>query len=120
MTLASGGTALTPYLLETLGVLTGDAWETWAEVNPETGRRLGLSSGQKVRIESEAGSFGARLRFFAGAQPGVVNVPYGLHTSVEGWGRADGANPLAAVGGRRDPATGLPDWFSTRVRVVPA
>jgi len=120
MTLASGGTALTPYLLETLGVLTGDAWETWAEVNPETGRRLGLSSGQKVRIESEAGSFSARLRFFNGAHPGVVNVPYGLHTSVEGWGRADGANPLAAVGGRRDPATGLPDWYSTRVRVVAA
>jgi anaerobic selenocysteine-containing dehydrogenase len=120
MTLASGGTTLMPWLLETLGVLTGDAWETWAEVNPETGRRLGLSSGQMVRIESEAGSFLARLRTFAGAQPAVVNVPYGLHTAVEGWGSARGSNPLRAVGDRRDPATGLPDWFSARVRVVPA
>ncbi len=120
MTLASGGTALMPWLLETLGVLTGDAWETWAEVNPATGRRLGLSSGQMVRIESEAGSFHARVRYFAGAQPDVVNVPYGLHTAVEGWGRARGANPLAAIGVQRDPATGLPDWLSTRVRLVPA
>jgi anaerobic selenocysteine-containing dehydrogenase len=119
MTLASGGTTLMPWLLETLGILTGDAWETWAEVNPETGRRLGLSSGQRVKIESEAGSFAARLRYFPGAQPGVVNVPYGLHTAVEGWGNAQGSNPLRAVGGRRDPATGLPDWFSARVRVVP-
>jgi anaerobic selenocysteine-containing dehydrogenase len=120
MTLASGGTALMPWLLENLGVLTSDAWETWAEINPETGRRLGLSSGQRVRIESQAGSFGARLRYFPGAQPGVVNVPYGLHTSVDGWGRADGSNPLVAIGARRDPSTGLPDWHTTRVRVVPA
>jgi len=119
MTLASGGTALMPWLLENLGVLTGDAWETWAEVNPETGGELGLASGQQVRIESESGSFIARLRFFAGAQPGVVNVPYGLHTAVEGWGRARGSNPLHAVGQRRDPQTALPDWYSSRVRIVP-
>jgi anaerobic selenocysteine-containing dehydrogenase len=120
MTLASGSTALMPWLLETLGVLTGEAWDTWAEINPETGRHLGLADGQMVRIESESGSFPARLRYFAGAQPDVVNVPYGLHTAVEGWGRCRGANPLAAVGDGRDPATGLPDWFSSRVRVVPA
>lgn len=120
MTLASGGTALMPWLLENLGVLTGEAWETWAEIDPETGRELGLSHGQMVRVESGVGGFEARLRFFHGAQPGVLNVPYGLHTVVEGWGVARGANPIAAVGSRRDPITGLPDWYSTRVRVVPA
>lgn len=119
MTLASGTTPLTPWLLENLGVLTGDAWETWAEVNPETGRRLGLAPGQEVRLESEVGGFRARVRFYEGAAPGAVNVPYGLHMSVEGWGRARGANPLAAVGGGRDPSTDLPDWYSTRVRVIP-
>ena len=120
MTLASGGTPLMPWLLENLGILTGDAWETWAEVNPETGRKLGLSSGQRVRIQSEAGELAARLRFYAGAQPGVVNVPYGLHSPVAGWGRLEGANPLHAVGARRDATTGLPDWYSARVRLVPA
>ena len=120
MTLASGGTPLMPWLLENLGVLTGDAWETWAEINPETGRRLGLRSGQRVRIQSEAGEFTAHLTFYAGAQPGVVNVPYGLHATVDGWGRPDGANPLHAIGDRRDATTGLPDWYSTWVRIVPA
>lgn len=120
MTLASGGTALMPWLLENLGVMTGDAWVTWAEINPETGRQLGLTSGQRVRIESPAGSFQARLRFFEGAQPGALNVPYGLHTAVEGWGDCEGDNPLRAVGNRRDPLTGTPDWYSTKVRVVPA
>ncbi|MBI4485270.1 MAG: molybdopterin-dependent oxidoreductase, partial [Acidobacteria bacterium] len=86
LTLASGGTALMPWLLEHVGVTTGHAWETWAEINPETARELGLQSGRRVRVESSTGAFEATLRVFAGAQPGVVNVPYGLHTRVEGWG----------------------------------
>jgi anaerobic selenocysteine-containing dehydrogenase len=119
LTLASGGTALMPWLLEHLGVLTGHAWETWAEVHPKTARELGLQSGQRVRVESQAGAFEATLRLFSGAQPGVVNVPYGLHTRVEGWGEPRGANPLVAVGPRTDPVSGLPDWYSTRVRLTP-
>jgi anaerobic selenocysteine-containing dehydrogenase len=107
-----------PWLLEHLGVLTGHAWETWVEINPETARALGLQSGQRVRVESPEGRFDATLRFFAGAQPGVVNVPYGLHTRVEGWGEPRGANPLVAVGKRSDAVTGLPDWYSTRVRLT--
>ena len=119
LTLASGGTALMPWLLEHLGVLTGQAWETWAEVHPKTAGELGLQSGQRVRVESQAGAFEATLRLFRGAQPGVVSVPYGLHTRVDGWGEPRGANPLVAVGRRTDPATGLPDWYSTRVRLTP-
>jgi menaquinone reductase, molybdopterin-binding-like subunit len=117
LTLASGGTALMPWLLEHLGVLTGHAWETWVEIHPETARAQGLRSGQRVRVESPEGRFDATLRFFAGAQPGVVNVPYGLHTRVDGWGEPRGANPLVAVGQRVDAVTGLPDWYSTRVRL---
>lgn len=118
MTLASGGVALMPWLLEHLGVLNGSAWETWVEVAPETAGKQGLQSGQRVRIESSNGAFEAVVRVFPGAQPGVVNVPYGLHTRVEGWGEPNGANPLLATGGGDDPASGLPDWYSTRVRLV--
>jgi len=117
MTLASGTTSLTPWLLENLGPLTGAAWEAWVEVNPETGHELGLVDGQRVRVSSPRGEFTARLRMFQGAQPGVVNVPYGLHSAVAGWEPLERMNPLAAVGNRRDPVTGLPDWYSTRVRI---
>jgi anaerobic selenocysteine-containing dehydrogenase len=119
LTLASGGTPLMPWLLEHLGVLAGHAWETWAEINPATARELGLRMGQRVRVESKQGSFEATLRVFAGAQPGVVNVPYGLHSHVTGWGESRGANPLAAVGNSVDAVSGLPDWYSTSVRVIP-
>lgn len=118
MTLASGGTPLMPWLLEHLGVLNGSAWETWVEVSPETARGQGLQSGQRVRVESNHGGFEATVRVFAGAQPGAVNVPYGLHSKVEGWGEPNGANPLAAVGRVVDPVSGMPDWQSTRVRLV--
>jgi molybdopterin-containing oxidoreductase family iron-sulfur binding subunit len=99
--------------------VTGQAWETWAEVHPKTAGELGLQSGQRVRVESLAGAFEATLRLFRGAQPGVVSVPYGLHARVDGWGEPRGANPLVAVGPRTDPASGLPDWHSTRVRLTP-
>ena len=118
LTLASGGTALMPWLLEHLDVLHDDAWETWVEINPATARAHGLGAGERVRVESAAGWFEAVVRLFAGAQADVVNVPYGLHTHVEGWGDPRGANPLAAVGRRADPVSGLPDWYSTRVRLV--
>ena len=120
MTLASGSTALMPWLLENLGMLVGDAWGAWVEINPETARVHGIDHGQSILVESAEGSFEARARLFAGAQPGVVNVPYGLHTHVSGWGEAKLANPLAAVGGAVDPVSGLPDWYSTSVRVKPA
>jgi len=119
MTMTSGGTALMPWLLERVGVLNGEGWEAWVEINPRTGEELGVASGQMVRVASDHGSFVARLRYFRGAQPGVVNAPYGLHSAVTGWGALDAANPLAAAGDRRDPASGLPDWYSTRVRVEP-
>lgn len=118
MTIASGSTALMPWLLEKLGVLTGDAWRTWVEINPETAIEHGVVNGQRVTVESAVGRFEAQARVFAGAQPGVLNVPYGLHTQVEGWGVGEGANPLRAVGNRLDAQTGMPDWYSTRVRIV--
>ena len=120
MTLASGTTSLTPWLLENLGPLTSSAWRTWIEINPDTGRALGLVSGHRVWVAFARGEFTAWLRFFEGAQPGVVNVPYGLHSVVGGWPPPDRTNPLAAVGDRRDPVSGLPDWYSTRVRIDPA
>ncbi len=118
LTLASGGTALMPWLLERVGATVGQAWGTWAEIDPKTASELGVKSGQRVRVESTQGAFEATVRIFAGAQPGVVNVPYGLHTRVSGWGTPQTANPLAAVGRQVDPVTALPDWYSTRVRLV--
>jgi anaerobic selenocysteine-containing dehydrogenase len=118
LTLASGGTALMPWLLEHLGVLTDHGWEAWAEVHPDTARDVGIQAGQRVRVQSQHGAFEATVRVFAGAQPGVVNVPYGLHTRVHGWGDAPVTNPLAAVGRQVDPVAGLPDWYSTRVQLT--
>jgi len=120
MTFSSGGTTLTPWLMENLGLMTGNAWETWIELNPSTAQEAGLKEGQIVSVESKVGQFRSRVRLFAGTQPGAVNVPYGLHTKIEGWGAIDGSNPLRATGNRIDPVTGLPDWYSTLVRLVPA
>lgn len=117
MTLSSGTTALTPWLLEREEPLVGASWEVWVEVHPETARRLRLRNRQLVRVVSAKGSFRARLHLFAGAAPDTVAAPYGLHTDVDGWGRLAPANPLAAVGPARDAASRLPDWAGAQVRL---
>ena len=101
MTLTSGTTGLTPWLLENLGPLTFSAWEAWVEINPHTARALGLASGRKVRVVSSEGEFVATLRHYEGAQPGVVNAPYGLHSAVGGWPASRLREP---PGGGRWPA----------------
>jgi anaerobic selenocysteine-containing dehydrogenase len=119
MTLSSGGTTLFPWLLDSLGLLGETAWEGWVEINPKTASDLGLKEGQQVRAISRHGSFEARLRLYAGAQPGLVNAPYGLHAPVRSWGAMKAFNPLTAVGTERDPVGGNPDWYSARVRLEP-
>ncbi|RMG44580.1 MAG: hypothetical protein D6718_09650 [Acidobacteria bacterium] len=117
LTLSSGTTTLTPWLLERQEPLVGAAWEVWIEINPETAREFRVRDREEVKVVSPRGSFRARVHVFDGAQPGVVNVPYGLHMGVDGWGRLDPVNPLVAAGSARDEASGLPDWFSARVRL---
>jgi anaerobic selenocysteine-containing dehydrogenase len=118
LTLASGTTPLMPWLLDGLG--PRGAWEPWVEMHPETASELGVGSTRRIRVVSDHGSFTARLHVFEGAQPGLLNVPYGLHSSVGGWGSFEPFNPLSAVGALRDPLSGLPDWYSTRARVEAA
>ena len=83
------------------------------------GARVNLSA-RRVRVVSEHGSFTARLYLFEGAQPGLVHVPYGLHSRVEGWGTVEAVNPLAAVTDVRAAlcgdvdGDGLPDIYLCR------
>ena len=120
MTLASGGTTLFPWLLDSLGLLGESAWHGWVEINPQTASDLGLHEGQRVKAISAQGSFEARLRIYSGAQPGLVNAPYGLHAPARSWGAMEPFNPLTAVGAQRDPVSGHPDWYSTQIRLEPA
>lgn len=89
-----------PYLQAIAGVQTGEMWETWAELHPDTAAACGVREGQSVRISSALGSLQARVRIIASAMPGIVSMPVGLgHTAYGRWASGVGANPMELAGG---------------------
>lgn len=115
---AGGEGAHLPFLQSTAGPYTRERWETWVEINPETGERLGLADEDLVWVESPVGRMKAKVRWYSGALPDVVNLPFGLgHTAMGRWAQGVGANPGDIVARRLDPVTGQPFWQMTRVRI---
>jgi anaerobic selenocysteine-containing dehydrogenase len=118
--LAGGEGAHLPYLQQIAGVHVFANWDSWLEIHPETARTFGIGDGDSVWIESRRGRVQARVRFFAGARPGVVHLPLGYgHKSGSEWA-CRGANPLEIVEGPPDQVTGLPSAHGTCVKVYRA
>ncbi len=121
MMLAQGRGANTPWLLESYGAHVTNSWGNWIELNPQTARKLGITNGSTVWVESPQGKFKVRAKIFAGAMPEVVNMPVGF--GHKGWGRwaADGgANPNTAMASDLDYLAGSPAWGATRVNIYKA
>ena len=114
-TLASGTLGLQSWMAEVPGLVPEVHWVPWVEVAPETARHAGLSDGQSVRVVSDHAQLRARLKISHGIAHDTVAVPYGPR-------HPDGelANPYALLDGAFDPATGLPSWSTTSVRLESA
>lgn len=118
MSQMGGRTALLPRLQESLGVHLRMRWGNWAELNPATARRLGIKDGDPVWVESSKSRIKVRARVYAGAMPGVVNIPFGLgHTALSEWARETGANPSSIIVPEDDTLRGLGVLTGTRVKV---
>lgn len=100
------------------------AWDLWVEMNPEDAKSRGIEDGDWVALVSPVGRIRARALLGHEAQPGQVNVPYGLGRKSAGrWGLRRGANPnhlIPAPPEAIDPLSGVPLGMSTKVRIEPA
>lgn len=115
-TLWRGRTALTPLLLELTGSREDIAWDSWAEIHPDTAVRHGIRDGTRVQLEFPAGRLVARARLSSRVPPDSVAMPRGLgHRSFGRFAKNVGANPLSMVANRPDPLTGA-GVLATRVR----
>lgn len=81
-------------------------------MHPDDAVRLGLTSGQPVRLSSPAGSTVATVTVTDAIRPGVVSLPHG-------W-PAPGVNELTSSTAGVDPLTGMPLLTGIPVEVVPA
>ena len=110
-----------PWLQEMAGTHINVKWNSWAEINPETGSRLGIADGEEIWIESSRGKIKTEARLYPGTMPNLVNVPCGFgHSALGRWAKDIGANPNAILEIAEDGLSGLPANFSTRVKVYKA
>lgn len=117
--LGTGQTAHLPWLQAAPDPITSVTWQTWVEVNREVARRLGLSEGDIVAVESPQGRIEAPVYIHPAAPPTVLAVPMGQgHAEYGRWARARGANPLELLAPSTDQATGALAYGATRARLV--
>jgi anaerobic selenocysteine-containing dehydrogenase len=119
--LASGWVPSPPYLYKTLFDTQVRNKDSFVDIHPQTAAEYKVNQGDLVVIESSAGSVEARVNLFEGAMPGVVYLPLGFgHTGYSDFQQNKGANPNAIVAGGKDPLSGMPAWWRTRVNMKKA
>jgi anaerobic selenocysteine-containing dehydrogenase len=121
MALTGSRNANQPWLQAIFGEYLFEGWETWGEINPETGHRLGISDRDWVWVESPKGKIKVRAKLYKGAMPDVISIPLGEgHSSGGRWATGLGENPYRLVEDDLDPMTGYPISGSTRVKIYKA
>jgi anaerobic selenocysteine-containing dehydrogenase len=99
----------------------GIGWETLAEMNSETAKKLKLKDGQVVWVESPFQKIIVKVKFSEGIHPDVVAIPFGQgHYSYGKWQKGIGANPNEIIGVDYDTISGQAAFFNTRVKVYKA
>jgi anaerobic selenocysteine-containing dehydrogenase len=117
-TLWAGRTALTPVLLEMSGFREDIGWDSWVEIHPETATRHRIHAGERVRVESAAGSLVARARIAPVVPTDAVAMPRGLgHRHFGRFANGVGVNPMSLVSSTVDRWTGAA-ILETRVRLT--
>jgi anaerobic selenocysteine-containing dehydrogenase len=121
LALASATAANLPWIQETAGGHVGVKWDSWAEINPGTAAELGIEDGESIWIESQRGRLKTKAKLHPGSMPNVVSVPSGLgHKALGRWAKDRGSNPNSIIDVDHDALSGLPVWFSTRVKIYKA
>ncbi|MFQ5408475.1 MAG: molybdopterin-dependent oxidoreductase, partial [Anaerolineales bacterium] len=110
-----------PTLQEISGMVVGERWNSWVEMDVESARELGLENKDDVWVESTFGRVKTRLRLVKSTQPDVVSMPYNQgHTAVGRWAKDRGANGLEILNPASESFSGLAAFTNTRVKVFKA
>lgn len=118
MALTGGRNANQPWLQSISGSYLFQRWTTWVEINPETAKKLRISDGDWVWVQSAHGKIKCVVILYKGAMPEVVSIPFGEgHRSGGRWSSGLGENPYRLLGKELDPLTAYPLRETTRVKV---
>ena len=90
-----GRSANRPFLQELPDPLTCITWSGWVEINPETAGKLGIHSGDLIRIRTASGTIEAAAYLYPGIQKNTLAMPIGYdHTTSGRHIEGSAGNPL--------------------------
>ena len=117
--LGDGSGANKPWLQEFPDPVTKIFWQSWVEINQQTAARLGIDSGDVLRIESPDGALELPAYVYMGIQAETVAIAFGQgHTTYGRYAAGVGSNAGDLLPASFDPASGGFRWASTKVKVV--
>ncbi len=118
-TLYDGRGANKPWLQELPDPTSKAVWGTWVEIHPETAAKIGVKSGDPVRVETEAGKLELPAYLYAGLRKDVIAIPLGQgHTAYGRYAKERGANAAALLVEAQDGASGAIAYLSARATIA--
>ncbi|MDZ4259413.1 MAG: 4Fe-4S dicluster domain-containing protein [Gemmatimonadales bacterium] len=106
-----------PWLLENPDPMTKITWQSWAELHPETARRLDVREGEIIELTSPHGAIRAQVYLFHGIREDTIGMPLGLgHTEYGRYAKDRGVNALDLLGAA--DGQGYLPYVATKVSVT--
>ena len=94
-------------------------WSLPVEIDPQTAAKLGIQTGDRVRVESPYGKLEAPAYVDPAAVPGVLSMAIGQgHQRFGRFASKRGANPISILAPAWEESTGAPVLGATRVRLA--
>lgn len=107
-----------PWLQEAPDQISKVVWGSWVELHPRTAERIGVKTGETVRVESQFGAVEAPVFIYKGIHPDAVALPLGQgHTEYGRYAKGRGVNPMDVLGAETEKKTGELALFGTRVKI---
>lgn len=117
-TLGYGEYAHLPWLQGAPEPISTNVWRTWVEVSQHDSDRIGLNTGDIVKVKTPQTTVELPVYVNPAGQPGVVAIPFGQgHTAYTRYAEKRGTNPLDLIDPLTDSETGALAWASTRVKL---
>ncbi len=117
--LASGYIGDPPFVIKVVEDTVLKGKYACVEVNPKTGKELGLTEGRAASLHTPRGKAKVKVRLCEGIMPGIIALPRGLgHTAYDKYLAGKGCNFNELIGPVEDPVSGLDAAWGIRARLT--
>lgn len=106
------------WMQECADPMTSAVWNNWAEINLQTAEKMGIRTGDILRLTTAHGYIDVPAVPSPGIHPNVIAMPIGQgHTRYGADTTRQGSNPLSIIDATADAQTGALAYNATTVQV---